>query len=218
MEQLHQVSKLYFLNGFPLLFVAICLVLPVTGTPGASSQWHFFVPLSIAKLGSRAFQWCVTCLYGAIIGLSYTAGKLLTYSHLHTSHVPSPGVPACQMIVRRMSDACQMPHQTFTRDPKDIHHWMSGGSLADVWWMYIWYMCGVHMAYVYLCIWYMYLSDRCLAGVDRCLVRYLAGIWHLSNFTPYIVEVSPARVCKLSLYRGTLYIYTQNKKRAILAL
>ncbi len=86
-----------------------------------------------------------------------------------------PGAP-CQMIVRRMSVACQIPCQTSvnsqqtsvrqvphitrhvsyictaTRGPPDIHLRISCicRCLMDVCWMHIWYMSGAHVVYVWL--------------------------------------------------------------------
>ncbi len=71
-------------------------------------------------------------------------------------------------------------HQTYTytRHPPDM---------SDMW-----YMSGAYM---------WYLSDRCLVGVDRCLMEHLAGIWqpsvnHLTGSTRQIATVWWKQWCR----------------------
>ena len=124
------------------------------------------------------------------------------------------GAPS-QMIVRWLSDACQMPHQTpvnsnqtSVRQVPHLHQtytihltdiwWMSGICLVDVWCtygtVYVWWAYGTCLVYVW------YLSDRCLVGVDRCLVGHLTGIWqssgdHLTRSTRQIATIWRKRWC-----------------------
>ncbi len=63
-----------------------------------------------------------------------------------------------------------MPARCLTRHLSTPTRHMSDTGTVYVWWTY-------DTCLVY--VWYM--SDRCLVGVDRCLVRHLTGIWHLSG-------------------------------------
>ncbi len=72
-------------------------------------------------------------------------------------------------------------HQTYTRHPPHICQ-----------------MCGSCLVYM------LYLSDRCLVGVDRCLVKHPTGIWqssdnHLTGSTRQIATVWRKRWCTIEL-------------------
>ena len=100
------------------------------------------------------------------------------------------------MIVRWLSDAYQMTHhpyvnsnQTSVRQVSHTHQTYTI-HLTDIWWMsgiclvHLWCTYGtVYVWWAYsTCLVYMwYLSDRCLVGVDRCLVGHLTVIWQLSG-------------------------------------
>ncbi len=72
-------------------------------------------------------------------------------------------------------------------------------------------------AYSIYLVYVWYLSDRCLVGVDRCLVGHLAGIWqlsinHLTGSTRQISFGGNGRVLVLGAGHGGAALYwTSNK-------
>ncbi len=125
-------------------------------------------------------------------------------------------VAICLVLpVRRPSDNCQMSqqtsvnsnqtsvrqvphiHQTCTICPPDIY---CAICTADDHQTYTRHPPPICQMYG-ICLMYMwYLSDRCLVGVDRCLVRHLTGILqssdnHLTGSTRQIATVWRKRWC-----------------------
>ncbi len=115
-----------------------------------------------------------------------------------------------------------MPHQTSVNSNQTsvrrVPHLPQTDTihLIDIWWMYgiclvdIWYIYGtVHVWWAYgTCLVYMwYLFDRCLVGVNRCLVGHLTVIWqssgsHLTGATRQIATVWQKRWCKQPFGKG----------------
>ena len=82
---------------------------------------------------------------------------------------------------------------------------MSGICLVDIWYTYgtvhVWWAYGTCLVHMW------YLFDRCLVGVDRCLVGHLTVIWqssgnHLTGATRQIANVWQKRWCKQPFGKG----------------
>ncbi len=154
-------------------------LLCITACLSVCASYYFFFPQQQLNLGSwnlvRTFTWMTP-------RLTYTT---VTVSAEQLLFVWCSLSDDCQTIARCLSDVspdvCQLPPdicQTSTTYTPDIYMYhTSGRYVVDVW-----YMSGGCLVYIWhsIClvsIWYMsgvwYLSDRCLVGVDRCLVGHL---------------------------------------------